>query len=1739
MAENQVNINLSLLDQQSTIKKRTAEVENLNNQLDKTQKLASGGIPATGTKTGAQALRATEAPDSTVRLQRTVVTTGLQDSRRDQTRPQIRRATYGDSEDYAMAGGITGRGGASARDFADEARGLGGLVRLYATWAANIFAVSAAFTTLREAMQTDMLLKGLDQLGASSGIALGGLAKQFAATTDGAISLRTAAEMTAKAVSSGLSPEQLLDLGKVAKGASQALGVNMEDAVSRLTRGIVKLEPELLDELGLFTKTGKAAEEYARMVGKSESQLSDFERRQAFANAVLKEGKDKFGEIAQAGNPYDQLLASFKNVAQDILTVVNAVIGPVAKFLANNTELIGIAIAATVAKITTQAIPALTQWQVNLQKTADIAKQKAVDINQSFAKNLYDTRVAQSEVPKLQKELENQYQKLGFAAAAGFKNLSPAERKNLEEGIKTRERTISEITERIAASEEFQREGARGRAQKVAAANAARTNLIAELPTIVGEQGLGRGLVQFYSKVSADKDIQQVGRFGTFVKGTFVALAAEGAILGRAFAAFLPALQIAGLVLYGLEALFSKNAKEVKILGDAVSSMEESTKTATNTMEKFMGVMSPEAVVAVSNNFNSLTKSLGDSAKAFKEFEKASSGFDKFMETYKGSPLLSGATGAATGALIGSYVPVIGTAAGALLGGAIGAGYGLMTKGEKTQAAEGVADLLVQSIKSAPEGEIKDNLSKKVSQALGGTKLDKKSMQKFLEGADDLGSVIDRLKDIFQVTDSILQQSKVFIKNVEESTKKQVQSYQTLANSVRDNSPLTVFLMDTLNRTQSIVAAFGDVLAARASLESLSQTGPALVGLSGNDLTNMQNIISNYDIIILKEKDLTKEIKKRKEEFEKTTGKTFEDFAKTFDTKLKVGKARPEDAEFEAIRAQESRLKDFEAQIQQLSNQAADIAQSTVSITMGKMMQAHELMMKKTALEAERGLLSLTGQTVTSARIETQINKEIIRTELALVNINRDLIMQLELNRISTEQLKDAQLLIYYNEKLRDSKLDNDQRKLIEQQVSGLNKKLQTYGGRTAQTVGGIDIAGTEMVDSSEVAKQIAGFANRGDARGLEEFINRTGATAYQSMLPMIMKTAEDRRRAGMQLAAEDVKGIVKETERALAEEYKNAESSYKLLSTNMSAFAQAIGGGFGQTLNNFAATVKDNLDLKKIDDQITAQQKILESAAPESTKIAAKAYIDTLNTQKTRLTTEQNLNQIIRDRNAEIQINIDKTKALSDASIAGIEAQMRLINTSTAAGMQQAEEMRQRIVQERLAAESRVFQIQTADMRGRISELAGERAKAMQEGGIGGYAFDQSQQGQELSKLQRALAGQEEIRGMTTGAAAVREISEQRMAGINQALKSYDELIARENLARGLEQQRFDINQNFLNSELQRNQQRLQFEQSLGLLTGQEIQNRTLLQEKANIDLDLQTQLRNITNELTAAELVYQRVKRSEELAGRAGISETGDYVSSPELDRAKGELDAAKLRAEAAGSAARAAASANKSFLDEQANVSDRQKAYAAQFNQAFQGMAQSIIDFAKTGKLEFKSLITSLIEGLIKYELQLQMTAMYSATVRPLLFGGAKAIGTAVMSAFTGTPTPTAMGAAYSGGIKSYAMGGTFTNQIVNKPTLFKAANGLGLMGEAGPEAIMPLQRDSRGRLGVSGGSNDVSVVVNNYGKERAEVKESTDGRGNRRIEVVVGEMVAGEMTRVGSPLQQTFTNNYGLAMPVGRR
>ena len=81
---------------------------------------------------------------------------------------------------------------------------------------------------------------------------------------------------------------------------------------------------------------------------------------------------------------------------------------------------------------------------------------------------------------------------------------------------------------------------------------------------------------------------------------------------------------------------------------------------------------------------------------------------------------------------------------------------------------------------------------------------------------------------------------------------------------------------------------------------------------------------------------------------------------------------------------------------------------------------------------------------------------------------------------------------------------------------------------------------------------------------------------------------------------------------------------------------------------------------------------------------------------------------------------------------------------------------------------------------------------------------------------------------------------------------------------------------------------------------------------------------------------------------------------------------------------------------------------------------------------------------------------------------------------VNALLSNAMPFAKGGAFSQGqVMPFAKGG-----IVTQPTSFGMRGGTGLMGEAGPEAIMPLTRGADGRLGVaaSGGARPVTVVMN---------------------------------------------------------
>lgn len=195
--------------------------------------------------------------------------------------------------------------------------------------------------------------------------------------------------------------------------------------------------------------------------------------------------------------------------------------------------------------------------------------------------------------------------------------------------------------------------------------------------------------------------------------------------------------------------------------------------------------------------------------------------------------------------------------------------------------------------------------------------------------------------------------------------------------------------------------------------------------------------------------------------------------------------------------------------------------------------------------------------------------------------------------------------------------------------------------------------------------------------------------------------------------------------------------------------------------------------------------------------------------------------------------------------------------------------------------------------------------------------------------------------------------------------------------------------------------------------------------------------------------------------------------------------------------------------------------------------------------------------------------------------LLGGLGKMLSEAFTYNFMGGDSVYAKGAAFGGGVEMFAGGGAFTNKIVARPTMFRFGGKLGVMGEAGPEAIMPLggggvaakfgghetrlplTRMGNGALGVSlpqafasgdvfgslprgggggaaaAGGVSVNVNTHNYGGEKVDTKVKRNRGGGFDIDVAVGDAVNRHLARGGadSTLNERFTGIKKRTMQYG--
>ena len=197
------------------------------------------------------------------------------------------------------------------------------------------------------------------------------------------------------------------------------------------------------------------------------------------------------------------------------------------------------------------------------------------------------------------------------------------------------------------------------------------------------------------------------------------------------------------------------------------------------------------------------------------------------------------------------------------------------------------------------------------------------------------------------------------------------------------------------------------------------------------------------------------------------------------------------------------------------------------------------------------------------------------------------------------------------------------------------------------------------------------------------------------------------------------------------------------------------------------------------------------------------------------------------------------------------------------------------------------------------------------------------------------------------------------------------------------------------------------------------------------------------------------------------------------------------------------------------------------------AFTDSFKSVIDGSATTQEAlagfFKNIGNYFLDMAMKIIQKMIEMAILNTIVGLLPGGGGGGVSKAPALALPGFA---ANGAYFDKGMAEFAKGGAFAKNkivpyakggIVNKPTMFAYANGgagrFGIMGEAGPEAIMPLRRGANGKLGVESSGGGVGNVVVNVDASGSSVEG--DGDQAAQLGRMLGAAVQTELIKQKRP------------------
>ena len=562
---------------------------------------------------------------------------------------QLRDALKGVDEQQGKVGksageadrNIKGTAQASAnatKNFSKMSQGMGGLVGAYATLAAQVFAISAAFNFLKTAGNLDTLQKGQNAYAASTGIAMRTLTNDIIAATDAQVAFQDAAQAGAIGVAAGLSTDQITKLGTAAKDASIILGRDVTDSFNRLVRGVTKAEPELLDELGIILRLNDATRAYADQLGISAEDLTQFQKTQAVTNDVLGQAQDKYSRIIDIVDPgvnkFNQLGKAFDDIVNKLRTLAVDIATPLANLFIEFPQVAYAGFLLIGRGVLTAALPALTDFSSKMDEVADKSS-KAFKAAEDDIKRYQRTMQAASGDKKAAKAVGVQGLRDAKAALKASDITSARKGSGLEAILGGKQATARQLAAMKKAA-------LQGQGAYKDMSDSMRRNFVRALDDMIISQKAANGKLVIQAETTSQKIGLAFQKMGAGVKRVFSGIAGFAAIAGRAISSIFFYVQIATLLFSAGKIAYDYFAganKESKEQITATSMLSERLKSLNTDYEKFaevQKVMLEDAPNAL-NFFSSLGQVVGsvttkEFALLIKQFDNVTAKFKEFKQ---------------------------------------------------------------------------------------------------------------------------------------------------------------------------------------------------------------------------------------------------------------------------------------------------------------------------------------------------------------------------------------------------------------------------------------------------------------------------------------------------------------------------------------------------------------------------------------------------------------------------------------------------------------------------------------------------------------------------------------------------------------------------------------------------------------------------------------------------------------------------------------------------------------------------------------------------------------------------------------------------------------------------------------------------------------------------------------------------------------------------------------------------